>query len=514
MSAEEMSKEVDKSRVASRQVKRHSGLTWDLWTTSRLTFALVLAAFTLATIPGALLRAVDNTTAAPSPPDVYDEITVKPRTVELRTNAAGSIQPKNRTVVPAPITGKVEWVIEEGSLVKKNTEVARVDCTERTENLEQFKLELSVVEAELKRAKLEAQLVQESLDFEVKKAVLQLELARLRRSVLGPPLQTDVELSLLTVEQTKFAVDAAQREYERLKRLGEKGVESGRKVALAKLNHERTRADYLKAQADHELLLKGDPVEDIAVADEEVKRAEVTLVLAKQRQKSQAAFQATQVRVAEVAVERTRVLMALQQDRIDSSRVTASVDGVVLYPRMWGMPLREGDPVWQSNRLLDIADPSVMSVEAVINQVDWPRVKPGQKVEVRLVAYPGKLLHGTVVSVGKLARDRSLILREDLANVMSLHIVVDVEERASELRPSYTANISIITDRFDSAIAVPRGAVVRHAGRDFLWVKEDNAAVFRPVTLGSSDATNVVVEKGLRLGDRVLLARKKVSESP
>jgi hypothetical protein len=133
---------------------------------------------------------------------------------------------------------------------------------------------------------------------------------------------------------------------------------------------------------------------------------------------------------------------------------------------------------------------------------------------VRLVAYSDKLFHGAVVNVGKLARDRSLILREELANVMSLHIVVDIDEQASELRPSYTANISITTDRFENTITVPRGAVVRHSNRDFVWVKEREAVVLRGVTLGPSDATNVVVEKGLQLGDRVLVARQKVSESP
>jgi len=478
--------------------------------------ALMLTAVALASmlLGGASLLAVDNATAVPSPPDAYDEITVRPQAVELRTSATGTVQPKNRTVVPAPITGKMEWVMDEGTRVKKGVEVARVDCTERLENLEQLKLELSVVEAELRRAKLEAQLVEESLDFDVKKAVLEQELARLRRSVLGPPLESDVELSRLIVEQTKFAMDASEREYDRLRKLGEKGVESGHTIALSKLNFEKARADYLKAAADHELLLKGDAPEDIAVADEQVKRADVALELAKARKTSQSAFEATQVRVAEVGVERTKVLMNLQQQRIDSSRVTAPADGVVLYPRTWGMPLRQGDPVWQSNRLLDIADPSVMSVEAIINQVDWPRVQPGQKVEVRLVAFPGRLFHGSVVNVGKLARDRSVILREDLADVMSLHIVVDVEEQASEQRPSYTANISIITDRLENAVAVPRGAVVHHAGGDFLWVKEGEAAVLRGVTLGPSDATNVVVEKGLRLGDRVLVARTKVPEGP
>ena len=466
---------------------------------------LMLTTALLAAMPAAALCADDNVTVPPPQPGTYDLVTVEQADVELRTNATGSLRPKQRTVVPAPISGKVEWVIEEGTAVKKGTEVARVDCTDYVESLARRKLELSVVEAELRRARLEEQLVKERLEFEVRKARLELELARLRRAMLGPPTRTDVGLSRLVVEQTKFAMDAARKEHERLKTLGEKGIESGRNIALARLRWERARVDHLKASADHELLLKGDPVEDIAVADEEVKRAEVTLDLATKRLKSQARFQATQVRVAEVGVERVKAIVDLQQGRIDRSRVVAPNDGVVYYPRRWGMSIREGDPVWASNRLLDVADPSVTTVEAIINQVDWPRVKASQKAEIRLVAFPDKLFHGVVREVGKLARDRSLILREEVANVMSFHILIDVEEEAPELRPSYTAKVSIVTDHIKDAVTVPRGAVVRHNGRDFVWVKTDGSARLRAVRLGPSDAATVVIERGLRPGEKVLV---------
>ncbi|HUW56037.1 MAG TPA: efflux RND transporter periplasmic adaptor subunit [Planctomycetota bacterium] len=469
----------------------------------------VTVAMVLACTP---LCAQDNAVRMPVPPGGFEVMVVGPTDVELRTNATGSLRPRERTVVPSPISGKVAWVIEEGTRVTQGLEVARVDCTEYAEGLQRQKLELAAVEAELQRAKYEAQLVTEQLGFEVKKAQLNLELTRLKRSVLGPPTHTDEALSRLTVEQTKYAMDAAEKEYDRFKQLGEKGIQSGRTIALARLKYERARADYLRAKTDHELLLKGDPKEDIAVADQEVRRAEIALRLAKQRLESQSAFQATQVRVAEVGVERFKAQIDLLQGRIDRSRVVAPVDGVVYYPRHWGMPLREGDPVWQSNRLLDVADPSVMTVDAVVNQVDWPRVKPGQKVDVRLVAYPDELFHGVVQQVGVLARDRSLILREEVANVMSFNILVDVQEQSPKLRPSYTAKISITTDRFENCIAVPRRAVVRRDTTDFLWVSEDGRPVLRRVTLGPADAVNVVVEKGLKLGDEVLIPRRTSPE--
>jgi|GEM_PF-2279937 len=474
----------------------------------------ILGVVALSAASVSALLADDNATMSAPEIAACETIVVARANVELRTTATGSLRPKHRVVVPSPISGKVAWVIEEGTWVKKDTEVARMDSTEYAESLERQKLELSVVEAELRRARLEEQLVSDELEFEVKKAGLQLELARLKRSVLGPPTRTDAALSRLTVDQTKFAMDAADKEYDRLKKLGEKGIQSGRTIALARLRFERARADYLKAKTDDELLLKGDPKEDIAVADQEVKRAEVQLELAKKRLNSQARFQATQVRVAEVAVERVKAVIDLMQGRIDRSHVTAPTDGVVYYPRHWGMPLREGDPVWQSSRLLDVADPSVMTVEAVVNQADWPRVKVGQKVDIRLVAYPEERFHGVVREVGKLARDRSLILREEVANVMSFHILVDIEETSPKLRPSHTAKVSIVTDRFENCIVVPRRAVVRGAEGNFVWVRQSGETQIRRVTLGAADAVNVVVLEGLNPDEMVLIPQKASPESP
>ncbi len=451
----------------------------------------------------------------PVPPARFDALEARPGTVELVVHAAGMLAPKDRTVVPAPISGKVEWVIDEGTSVARGTEVARIDCTEYLDNLEQNKLDLGVAQAEFRRAKAEDRWVRERLEFDVKRCELALERARLLRAALGAPTDVNVELSRLTAEQTRFAMEAAAREHERMKSLGEKGIESGQAVALARLKYERARVDHLKARADDELLLKGTPVEDIAVADQEVKRAETALDLAAKRLVRQAAWQATQVRVAEVGVERVQAMLALQQERIDRSRVAAPVDGVVIYPRQWGVALRAGDPVWRSNRLLDVADLSDMTVEAVISQADWSRVKPGQPVEVRLTAFPRQTFRGVVRTVGRIARDRSLILSEEVSNVMSVQVVVDVLDHAQELRPSYTAAVAIAVGRCENCIAVPRSAVVASSAGDAVWVREAGGRLrLRPVTLGPSDAVQAVVDKGLAAGDIVIVPRDSAKERP
>jgi multidrug efflux pump subunit AcrA (membrane-fusion protein) len=117
-----------------------------------------------------------------------------------------------------------------------------------------------------------------------------------------------------------------------------------------------------------------------------------------------------------------------------------------------------------------------------------------------------------VTEVGKLARDRSMLLREGIAGVMSFYIEVDVREQAVELHPSYSANVSIVTNRVESSIAVPRRAVVHKSSGDYLWVKTDAGLSPRRVRLGPGDAFNVIVDRGLDSGDRVAVPSLAPSE--
>jgi hypothetical protein len=155
-----------------------------------------------------------------------------------------------------------------------------------------------------------------------------------------------------------------------------------------------------------------------------------------------------------------------------------------------------------------------MTVEAIVNQVDWRRVAAGQPAEIRVVAYPDKLFGGVVGKVGKLARDRSLILDEGIAGVMSFYVEIDITEQAPELRPSYTARVAIVTDRLEDRIAVPRAAVEARGDEAFVMVRTDDGFAWRPVKPGPADARRIVIEEGLDRGDRVVVPVAPPSETP
>ena len=55
------------------------------------------------------------------------------------------------------------------------------------------------------------------------------------------------------------------------------------------------------------------------------------------------------------------------------------------------------------------------------------------------------------------------------------------------------------------ALAVPKGAIVQVEGHSHVYVQRDPEAFFlRPVKIGESSATQVVVTDGVREGDRIV----------
>ena len=77
-----------------------------------------------------------------------------------------------------------------------------------------------------------------------------------------------------------------------------------------------------------------------------------------------------------------------------------------------------------------------------------------------------------------------------------------------ELRPEMTARVGFVLDRRTGVIVVPRSAVGRRDGNDFLWVKSGEEWSERPVRLGLATPQRVEIESGLEEGEVILADRQ------
>ena len=146
-----------------------------------------------------------------------------------------------------------------------------------------------------------------------------------------------------------------------------------------------------------------------------------------------------------------------------------------------------------------VSDLRTLWMVANVPESDFSYYRPGQPVQVRVQAWPGKVFTGKVSYVGDSvdADSRRLAVRADVADPQHL------------LRPQMTADFDITVAAPQTSVAVPAEAVVREgSGADVVWVAADSDEhgprfMRRKVTRGMTDDGLVQITAGLEDTERI-----------
>jgi membrane fusion protein (multidrug efflux system) len=119
---------------------------------------------------------------------------------------------------------------------------------------------------------------------------------------------------------------------------------------------------------------------------------------------------------------------------------------------------------------------------------------PGQKVEAKVSAYPGRIFQGTVSTIDSRVDPitRSVLVRAEIPN------------KDSALRPGLLMTVQVI-NRTWQAIGIPEEAVVPTGGKDYVFIVDGDEAVRREVELGLRRPGYVEVKSGVSAGERVVI---------
>lgn len=120
----------------------------------------------------------------------------------------------------------------------------------------------------------------------------------------------------------------------------------------------------------------------------------------------------------------------LEKNRKEHTHLTiyAPIGGTIIEKMAReGMYVQEGDPLYRIAEL----DPIWLYLDIFEADVGW--VRPGQKVDVRVEAYPGELFHGTVVFVDPFLNDQSRTVK----------VRVNLNNADRRLKPAMYASATI-----------------------------------------------------------------------
>jgi cobalt-zinc-cadmium efflux system membrane fusion protein len=230
-------------------------------------------------------------------------------------------------------------------------------------------------------------------------------------------------------------------------------------------------------------------------------------VALKEWQQSQADLTAAQndLRSAETALEAARNrlrILGRTEDEVaafqDKGRISAEtpifapISGTIVQRKVGpGQYVNAGatDPVFV------IGDLSTVWLVAFVRETDAASVEVGQELEFTALAYPDRTFTAKLdyVATALDPANRRLLVRARVDNAGAL------------LKPEMYANVSIFTRKDESAVAVPRAALIYEGSQVHVWVaRPDRTIELREIVTGLSNGRMVQAVKGLGPGEQVV----------
>ena len=185
------------------------------------------------------------------------------------------------------------------------------------------------------------------------------------------------------------------------------------------------------------------------------------------------------------AIEKLTILSLL--DGIFQISLNQMTDNDQLY--------RVGDNTYQRAQLALVPDLRQIKVQSTINEIDIGKVKLGQKVIIKLEAFPEKPFKGSISEIGKLSYRKE---EDSKLKIFNLEIVLDQSDPV--LKPGMTVSCEIYYAELKEVFYVDNSCLKKAAGTYYLYVKENNSWVEQPVEIGPRNNKYTVVYGDLKQG--------------
>jgi HlyD family secretion protein len=180
------------------------------------------------------------------------------------------------------------------------------------------------------------------------------------------------------------------------------------------------------------------------------------------------------------------------------SIIKAPIDGYVL-----SKTVEVGDPVTpltsyqEGTVLMRLANMEKLLFKGTVDEIDVGKLREGMEAEIKIGALPTDKITGSLRKISLKAE------KKENATVFPIEILIP-KGKNTTLRAGYSANANVIIQRKDSVLVIPERLVTMRNDSSFVKLflgqgKEEE----RLIKTGLSDAINIEVTAGLKLGDEV-----------
>jgi len=183
--------------------------------------------------------------------------------------------------------------------------------------------------------------------------------------------------------------------------------------------------------------------------------------------------------------------LSSSETRLSKTVIRAPFDGTVGLRK-----INVGDYATIGQELVDVVRLDPLRLDFNVPETLLALVKPGQKIDVSVGAYPGQLFAGVITAIAPSidVAGHSVAIRARLPNP------------EMKLRPGLFAQVSITMGVRPDALMVPEQAIWPIGQDKTIFVVEDGKAIQKTISIGQRNNGLVEILSGLSAGDEVVTA--------
>jgi HlyD family secretion protein len=363
--------------------------------------------------------------------------------------ATGTLQAVTTVQVGSQSSGTISALYADfNSVVKKGQVIAQLDPSTTQAQVEQARANVIQARAALQQA--QAGVAQSRAGISQSRAgVTDAQAKALAARSTVQNQQAGVTGAQANLAVLKAQMDDASSFLRQQESLAVEGVVARRDVETAQTSYKTAEARYNQAVSQvqqAQLSAQSSSSAGIVQSQAQVQQAQAQV----QQSQAQAQNSAAQVQNAAAQVQQAEAALQLAQINLSHTTITSPIDGVVV-----SRNVDVGQTVaasFSAPTLFTIAnDLTRMQVIANIDQADIGLVEQAKSAKFTVDAFPGEEYQGTI--------QQMRLNPQNVQNVVTYNVVLDVSNPKQKLKPGMTANLTITIDERNNVLKVPNAAL-------------------------------------------------------
>lgn len=230
------------------------------------------------------------------------------------------------------------------------------------------------------------------------------------------------------------------------------------------------------------------PQNDLARAQDEMKKAEIGLAAAQKDFQLQSAGAGLDARNKQLLAERQRAVVAEAQRQVDALTIRAPFDGQV-----GQVQVPQGTSVVANGPVLSVVDLSRFEVEIKV---------PESFARDLGIGMPAQVTGNNATYAAEIAA----VSPEVVNGEVTARVRFADGKQPPALRQNQRLSVRIMMDTRHDVLMVERGPFLEQDGGRFAWVVDGSNARKQPITAGAASLDNVEILSGLKAGDRIVVS--------